>query len=159
MICGTLTNLVHQCYRWALVIISACVSIVPIYLQHEVDIFPIVQSLNGHFSTTELMVIIRIESGKEREVEAVNIGPVISVAVEGDASWPELGHDSGLLMRVAVPLAGLLVGRPECEQEEEGEKVKKFEIHRSERRRIRRCGGQTISPRRLIFGASGMENR
>lgn len=121
------------------------------------------EHFDGHFSTTELMVIIRIESGKERELEAVNIGPVISVAVEGDASWPELGHDSGLLIRVAVPLAGLLVGRPECEQEEEegnpGKKVKKFEIHRSERRRIRRCGGQTISPRRLIFGASGMENR
>lgn len=78
----------------------------------EIEIKPRFESwkyLNGHFSSFVFVVFIWVESWAERELEAINVLPIVGVAVEGDEAGPELGLDSALRVGLAAPLARFFV--------------------------------------------------
>ena len=65
--------------------------------------------LESHFSTAVLVVVVRVDSREEREVEPIDALPIVGVTVERDEPRPELGGDSGLRVGLAAPLARLFV--------------------------------------------------
>jgi hypothetical protein len=65
--------------------------------------------LNGHFSGFVFMIRMWVESWEERELESINVLPIISMAIESDKARLELGLDSDLRVGFAAPLARFLV--------------------------------------------------
>ena len=80
--------------------------------------------LNSHFATFVLVIFIWVQSWEEREIQPIDVAPIIGVAVEGDESRLVLGVNPSLQVRLAAPLPRFLVrvrqvglGWPEDEDE------------------------------------------